>query len=58
MKTGKETVLEKVGVNVSVVHGNLPPAAIKRMVADRATVPYDPKKHPKDLPFLGGRHGL
>ena len=58
MKTEKETVLEKAGVSVSEVHGNLPPAAIKRMVADHASVNYDPEKHPKDLPFLGGRHCL
>ena len=48
----KETVLEKAGVNVSVVHGTLPPAAIKQKTADHATVPYDPVKHPKGLPFF------
>ena len=56
VKTEKEAVLEKAGVNVSMVHGDLPPAAIKRMVADHTTVHYDPERHPKGLPFLGGRH--
>ena len=52
MTTEKEMVLEKAGVNVSVVHGNLPPAAIKQMVADHAAVPYDPEKTLKVVPFL------
>ncbi|KAI0823934.1 Coproporphyrinogen oxidase [Trametes gibbosa] len=34
-----ETVLEKGGVNISVVHGMLPPPAIKQMRADHSSVP-------------------
>src|SRR5882757_8445758 len=33
-------VLEKAGVNISVVHGNLPPPAIKQMRADHSNLPY------------------
>ena len=32
-------VFEKAGVNVSIVHGNLPPGAQKQMRADHATLP-------------------
>ena len=35
----QETVLEKGGVNVSIVHGMLPPPAIKQMRADHSTIP-------------------
>jgi len=45
------TVLEKAGVNVSVVHGMLPPPAIKQMRADHSTIPFDPEK-PTSLPFF------
>ena len=34
-----QTVLEKGGVNVSVVHGMLPPPAIKQMRADHSSIP-------------------
>lgn len=34
-----ETILEKAGVNISIVHGSLPPAAIKQMRADHSTMP-------------------
>ncbi|KAG6336258.1 hypothetical protein ID866_2835 [Astraeus odoratus] len=44
-----ETVLEKAGVNVSVVHGTLPPSAVKEMRADHSTIPYDGKT---SLPFF------
>ncbi|KAG9308526.1 Coproporphyrinogen III oxidase [Chiua virens] len=44
-----QTKLEKAGVNVSVVHGMLPPAAIKEMRADHSTIPYDGKT---SLPFF------
>jgi len=44
------SVLEKAGVNISIVHGNLPPAAIKQMRADHASIPFDPDV-PKSLPF-------
>ncbi|KAL0955194.1 hypothetical protein HGRIS_004099 [Hohenbuehelia grisea] len=33
------TILEKGGVNISIVHGTLPPAAIKQMRADHAGIP-------------------
>jgi len=36
------TALEKAGVNVSVVHGVLPPPAIQQMRADHSSIPYDP----------------
>ena len=44
-----DTVLEKAGVNVSVVHGMLPPPAIKEMRADHSSIPYDGKT---SLPFF------
>lgn len=44
-----QTVLEKAGVNISVVHGMLPPAAIKEMRADHSSIPYDEKT---SLPFF------
>lgn len=43
-----KTVLEKAGVNVSVVHGILPPAAIREMRSDHSSIPYDGKT---SLPF-------
>lgn len=42
-------VLEKAGVNVSVVHGTLPPAAIRQMKADHASLQVDGKT---SLPFF------
>ena len=36
-----KTILEKAGVNVSIVHGSLPPAAVKQMRVDHATLPSD-----------------
>ena len=45
------TLLEKAAVNVSVIHGALPPAAIKQMRADHASVPYDPDST-ASLPFF------
>ncbi|KAF8840629.1 Coproporphyrinogen oxidase [Paxillus ammoniavirescens] len=44
-----QTKLEKAGVNVSVVHGMLPPAAIKEMRADHTSIPYDGQT---SLPFF------
>jgi coproporphyrinogen III oxidase len=44
-------VLEKAGVNISVVHGMLPPAAIKQMRADHSTLPYDPNSQ-ASVPFF------
>lgn len=46
-----ETILEKAGVNISVVHGNLPPAAVKQMKADHSSLPYDADS-PTSLPFF------
>lgn len=46
---GQQTILEKAGVNISVVHGMLPPAAIKEMRADHSSIPYDGKT---SLPFF------
>jgi len=45
------TVLEKAGVNVSVVYGTLPPRAIAQMRADHSDLPYDPESG-KSLPFF------
>lgn len=47
----QETILEKAGVNISIVHGQLPPPAIKQMRADHSSLPYDPDK-PTGLPFF------
>ncbi|CAL1713744.1 unnamed protein product [Somion occarium] len=47
----QNSALEKGGVNISVVHGNLPPAAIKQMRADHTSVPYDPDSQ-NSLPFF------
>ncbi|OBZ71534.1 Oxygen-dependent coproporphyrinogen-III oxidase [Grifola frondosa] len=47
--TGAEaqnTILEKGGVNVSVVHGMLPPPAIKQMRADHSSIPDIQKSVP------------
>ena len=38
----QSTVLEKAGVNISIVHGQLPPPAIRQMAADHASLPFDP----------------
>ncbi|KAF8628801.1 hypothetical protein AX15_003716 [Amanita polypyramis BW_CC] len=46
----QRTILEKAGVNVSVVHGILPPAAIKQMRADHASMPLPDR--PEGLPFF------
>jgi coproporphyrinogen III oxidase len=46
-----ESVLEKAGVNISVVHGLLPPAAIKQMRADHSSIPFNPD-NPTSLPFF------
>lgn len=35
------TVIEKAGVGVSIVHGQLPPQAIKQMSSDHKSIPYD-----------------
>ena len=44
------TILEKAGVNISVVHGILPPAAIRQMRADHTSMPLPDR--PDGLPFF------
>ncbi|KAH8100744.1 coproporphyrinogen III oxidase [Phellopilus nigrolimitatus] len=46
-----QSALEKAGVNISIVYGMLPPAAIRQMVADHASIPFDPAD-PRSLPFF------
>lgn len=45
------SVLEKAGVNISIIHGTLPPAAIKQMRADHSSMPL-PEDTPGGLPFF------
>ena len=49
--TAPVSVLEKAGVNISIVHGSLPPAAIKQMRVEHASIPYDPESTAA-LPFF------
>ncbi|TIC29378.1 Coproporphyrinogen oxidase [Wallemia mellicola] len=42
--------IEKAGVGVSIVHGNLPPAGISQMRANHKGIPYDPDSN-ASLPF-------
>lgn len=44
-------VLEKAGVNISVVYGKLPPPAIAQMRANHSEIEYDPASG-KSLPFF------
>ncbi|KAI6101942.1 coproporphyrinogen III oxidase [Pisolithus sp. B1] len=44
-----ETILEKAGVNISVVYGILPPSAIKEMRSNHSSIPYDGET---SLPFF------
>ncbi|KAF5344865.1 hypothetical protein D9758_011604 [Tetrapyrgos nigripes] len=46
-----ESVLEKAGVNISIVHGTLPPPALKQMRADHKTLPL-PEDVSDGLPFF------
>lgn len=46
----QQSILEKAGVNISVVHGTLPPAAIKQMRADHSSMPLPDRK--EGLPFF------
>ncbi len=43
------TILEKAGVNISIVYGTLPPAAIKQMRADHTSIPL--QEGPEGLPY-------
>ncbi|KAJ9097289.1 hypothetical protein QFC21_004958 [Naganishia friedmannii] len=45
-------VFEKAGVNVSVVHGTLPPAAIRQMKADHKSLVTREEDREKNLPFF------
>ncbi|KAG9023727.1 Coproporphyrinogen-III oxidase [Tulasnella sp. JGI-2019a] len=45
-------VLEKAGVNISIVHGHLPPAAVKQMRVNHQEIPEDATIADKGLPFL------
>ncbi len=47
---GNQTVLERAGVNISIVHGILPPAAIQQMRADHKSMPLPETK--EGLPFF------
>ncbi|KAK2467722.1 hypothetical protein APHAL10511_000017 [Amanita phalloides] len=46
----RSTIIEKAGVNISIVYGTLPPAAIKQMRADHSTIPLP--EGPEGLPFF------
>ncbi|KAJ7095785.1 coproporphyrinogen III oxidase [Mycena belliarum] len=46
-----QSILEKAGVNISLVHGTLPPAAIKQMRADHTSMPL-PENPQGGLPFF------
>ncbi|KAF4563911.1 Coproporphyrinogen-III oxidase [Pleurotus pulmonarius] len=50
--TAKNTILEKAGVNISIVHGMLPPPAIKQMRADHASLPLPDDVKGASLPFF------
>ncbi|KAJ3567551.1 hypothetical protein NP233_g6297 [Leucocoprinus birnbaumii] len=45
-----QSILEKAGVNISIVHGTLPPAAIRQMRADHTSMPLPDR--PEGLPFF------
>src|SRR6266566_3839971 len=49
--TPATTILERAGVNISVIGGALPPAAVKQMRADHTSLPYDPDSQ-TSLPFF------
>lgn len=49
--TPATTILEKAGVNISVIDGTLPPAAVKQMRAYHPSLPSDPDSQ-ESLPFL------
>jgi coproporphyrinogen III oxidase len=44
------TILEKAGVNISIVHGTLPPAAVRQMRVNHASLPIPPEGS-AGLPF-------
>lgn len=45
------SILEKAGINTSIVKGLLPPAAIAQMRANHASIPYDPASK-TSLPYF------
>lgn len=48
--TGPITLLEKAGINTSIVHGILPPAAVEQMRADHVSMPLPERND--GLPFF------
>jgi coproporphyrinogen III oxidase len=48
-----ESALEKAGVNISMIHGMLPPSAIKQMATEHSSVPYNSDSE-ASLPFFAG----
>ena len=48
-----ESVLEKAGVNISMIHGSLPPPAIERMATDHASLALTVGRT-GSLPFFAG----
>jgi len=48
--TSTQSILEKAGVNISIVHGILPPPAIRQMRADHTSMPLP--ERPDGLPFF------
>jgi coproporphyrinogen III oxidase len=48
-----ESILEKAGVNISMIHGSLPPAAVKQMATEHSSLAYDPA-YTGSLPFFAG----
>jgi coproporphyrinogen III oxidase len=49
--TPATTILEKAGVNISVIDGSLPPSGVKQMRANHESLPYDPDST-VNLPFF------
>ncbi|KIY50611.1 coproporphyrinogen III oxidase [Fistulina hepatica ATCC 64428] len=51
----KDSLLEKAAVNISLIHGTLPPASVKQMATQHSSVQYDTDPHySQDLPFFSG----
>ncbi|EKM56769.1 uncharacterized protein PHACADRAFT_254083 [Phanerochaete carnosa HHB-10118-sp] len=48
------SVLEKAGVNISMIHGQLPPAAIKQMATEHASLADRADSGTGSLPFFAG----
>ena len=50
ISSSTHSIIEKAGVNISVVHGILPPPAIRQMRADHTSMPLPDS--PEGLPFF------